>query len=256
VLIDAILMNLSLRIRYTVCAAVCAWLLVLPAQAQGTFVAPAGWANTEGNDSSQTPFAPGGNPSFRLQEIVPPAATPALPEAGVLLTGIAFRNDSSLFFAGVAKLNFVTIILSTSQKAFSFTFEENHGSDRTEVFSSGPLQMSRNISTVQPAPFDIKFAFQKPFFYQAGKGNLVIDISSQSELGGGFILDATHDLNVLSLVTGSGTPVGFPFDRDLVAQFDYIAVPEPSCLCLILFGNGLGAVLFKRSRLSGGKNLS
>src|SRR6202030_775909 len=95
---------------------------------------------------------------------------------GGLINSIAFRGHGpgTPFTGTVPQLQ---VNLSTTTKTpdgLSSTFAKSVGADDTQVFS-GPFQTAVTF-TGDPTNFEVVINFTTPFYYDPGKGNLLLDV--------------------------------------------------------------------------------
>ncbi len=152
------------------------------AQAASTLVVPNALATVEGGTGNSYPFNLGTNTTMRYQQVYAASEFGAMPAGGAFITGIAFRRDAG-WPTFSATLPAVQINLSTTAAApdqLDTIFANNVGTNDTLVFE-GALTLSSSGSG-NPAPFDVLIPFSRPFFYNSGAGNLLLDIRNS---GGG-----------------------------------------------------------------------
>lgn len=204
--------------------------------AQGTFMVPPGFENTEGDFYQPILFG-------RQQELIRlgSAGFPGLPPAGVILNAMSWRINRSPGPAPTGSsfsLGQCEISLSTEPIEVIGDYYRP-GSDRTVVFS-GPLAFTYPTPASKPAPFNITVSFTQPFFYKPGTP-LLIDMlaGDRSPLMDAALVSGTQ----LLYFTG-GIPDGGP---PWILQFGY-AVPEPCRWTLLLLGTACLSVLRKRGQ--------
>jgi hypothetical protein len=178
--------------------------------------------------------------SARYQQLFLSTQFAALPPDGGYITRIAFRNDKLDRKKGFTQQHpSFQVDLSTTPKGpndLSFVFSENTGADNAVVFGPGPLTFSSPVSQQTPEPFDCVIPLATPYFYDPGKGNLLMDIRATIDTSVVSILDFDESLYPLttwcnyaydvSADTGGGGPgIG------LVTQITF--APEPSALALL-----------------------
>ena len=140
----------------------------------GPLVVPSDWAATQGDAGNLFPLF--SSKPIRYQQVFDAGQFSRLTPGGGLINRIAFRGHGpGIPFTGtVAQLQ---VNLSTTSKVpdgLSSTFSDNVGPDDTQVFS-GPLQAAVTF-TGDPTNFEVLINFTTPFYYDPGKGNLLLDV--------------------------------------------------------------------------------
>ncbi len=130
-------------------------------------------------ENLETPFGSGTlrEMGLRAQQVYGSVEFPPQP---MLIEQLRFRPDAELGRAFSATIANIRINLSTTQRnpsSLSSTFSENVGSDEANVFD-GPLSVSSQFAgpPTGPKAFDIVVPLSRPFLYDPGSGNLLIDI--------------------------------------------------------------------------------
>ena len=237
----------------------CSLLLLLQtcvalAQPIQSVAVPNALATIEGNSSTSDPFT---STSFRFQQVFDASQFAFLPGYAVI-TGIGFRVDvastmgAAFFFAGS------TIKLSTTTRApdgLSSVFSDNVGADADTIFN-GVIGLGSDYQAgANPQPFNPNnIGTTTPFYYFPQHGNLLLDIrvvggqvlfpgslDSQNAVG-----DSVSRVFAASNLAASGTADTL----GLVAQFQFVAIPEPSTSALAILGAGM-TMLFLRRRSDG-----
>lgn len=189
----------------------------------GSFVVPSDAENTEGDSfgyyDNITPY----------QQLVTPAAFPALPPSGIVLTAMSFRVDVShtpCCASSDERFDSFSVTLSTDPAAPSnWLFAP--GADQTTVFSSGPITFHlQTFAQPGPAPFEIRVPFATPFFYEPGRP-LLVELGGHATGGNdALVLDYTSSPN---LSTRGLSPIGgsvFIRQGGFPLAFEY-RIPEP-----------------------------
>ena len=113
---------------------------------------------------------------IRYQQVFAASQFARFNPGGGLINRIAFRGHGpGIPFTGTIPQ--LQVNLSTTSKApdaLSSTFAQNVGADDTQVFS-GPLQTNVTFNG-DPTNFEIVINFTAPFYYDPGKGNLLLDV--------------------------------------------------------------------------------
>jgi hypothetical protein len=197
---------------------------------QGTFVVPPGLENVEGDSLMFT--------GARTQQLIAQNAFAILPEGGVWLTGVSFRQDVTFSGNGMAFYRNIDINLSTTRKALSELsddFNQNQGADNTLSFSGAKIFTIKAIPAGEPAPFDLSITFQTPFFYNPSAGSLLFDLSMER-------VSPSDTMEIDAVTNGPmgilrPSPAGF--ERRVggtILQFEYTNVPETKTSALLLLG--------------------
>jgi len=144
---------------------------------------PNGFDTLEGNSWTTTNGEDAGPPGHRLQELISHHQFQSAP-GPIWITAARFRPD--LLVTGPWEFTFLDfeMRLSTTHKTpatLSRTFAENVGSDETVVLS-GDCTVS-TAGRDGPEDFDYVYQYERPFYYDPTKGDLLIDWVAR----GGFI---------------------------------------------------------------------
>jgi hypothetical protein len=141
-------------------------------------VSPSATATADGDQSARPTPGP-----VKIQWVFPASDFASLPASHRLLVAINFRRDRTQNQAVERIFPDKKIWMSTTDKTgatMSRLFAENHGSDKTLVqdglykfliLGSGPPQ--------GPRDFADGMRFQKPFYYDPSKGNLLVEQSNR-----------------------------------------------------------------------------
>lgn len=211
--------------------------------AQGTLVVPNIYNGVEGEAYSVgIPFDDNSGRG-RFQEIYASSQfANALPNGG-WITAIAFRMDGgnqtvSDTFSGME------IRLSTSPRTpsnYSTIFTQNIGSDEMMVVAPTTTFTITARGARPTSPFDIRFPFEKRFFYNPGAGSLAVDFYVRGPIefiggvdaGGGAI-----NPPAIAGLTGSiEEPEAFQFgNATYITQFEFEPIPEPCTITLFILG--------------------
>jgi phosphatidylinositol-3-phosphatase len=140
----------------------------------GPLVVPNEWTTVQGDTGNLFPLF--SSQPIRYQQVFDASQFSRLTPGGGLINRIAFRGHGPgiPFTGAVAQLQ---VNLSTTQKSpdgLSSTFADNVGTDDTQVFS-GPFQTAVTF-TGGPTNFEVVINFTTPFYYDPGKGNLLLDV--------------------------------------------------------------------------------
>ncbi len=216
------------------------------AQGNGTqsLVVPNVDASRPGPTYRDDPFTIG---SRYLLEVYDASQFPSLSQGGVI-TGISFREDEGR--GGFdAKYSAVKIQLATFPQAVNTlpaSYNASNYKDSTVVYSHQDVRLTGQGSTSLsvPPPFELRFAFDKPFVYNPAAGNLLVYIDLGLLVAGGVEVDVddsrpnfSHPAGYSVAGPGPLPPFGgVPGPEVLVAQFEYSAVPEPRTGAILVLG--------------------
>jgi hypothetical protein len=210
----------------------------------------------EGNTNTFLPFgahATGTSTANRYQQVYDARGfTPGgVAPGGEFLTYIAFRADTPQGQSYITRFTNLQVYVSTtarSEGSLSPVFAENVGSDNILAFS-GAVGVDHGQVSPGPQNWDFVIRLNTPFYYDPAQGNLLLDIlvtpSDSSRLDAyNLVGDGTArvvgDANNLS---GTADTLG------LVTRLQFVSVPEPKALALLLAAAVLVAV-FRSSRVS------
>ncbi|MDF5727704.1 MAG: hypothetical protein PUP92_06600 [Rhizonema sp. PD38] len=178
------------------------------------------------------------------------------------ISQIALRPDAEVsepFDFTIGDIQFYLSTTSRNPDELSSHFEENLGSDYTQVFDGEWKISSKNIASSGGIKnFDIVLNFLKPFIYDPTKGNLLLEYKkftpeiTGSKFDSEFVFDdsisteiAAGDANALNAAPQFSSTLG------LVTQFKVTSVPEPSSLLsstLIVTFLSVATLKFQRTR--------
>ena len=211
-----------------------------------TTVLPPGFENENGNIQHATfsGLVPAYQEIFRNSSVASEWDTP------VKITGVAFRVGDGATSSFDAVIPRIEIRLSTTPNApelMSRFYDANKGADERTVF------LRNNVSIFAAAgqevnPFDVKFQFDTPFVYDPNNGHLLMYIQNSGPTGpGARSLDAHHfgALDANTPVASFGPGILAPDAYGLVAQFQFVAIPEPRELSLLAISSILLLRKFK-----------
>lgn len=143
--------------------------------AQSTLITPAAAATVDGNSSTSWPFdvATGrflyiyDSTHFTNNGVMFP----------ILISQIRYRaNASTVTWSGsTATLQMDLSTAPVDYTLISTTWNNNHGSDRTNVFNGTVTIPGGSSATGTPGPFYFTVTFTTPFLYNPNLGDLVID---------------------------------------------------------------------------------
>jgi hypothetical protein len=209
-------------------------------------VSPNGRENTEGNGYTSSSDAIG---PIRFQNLHPASAFASLPEGKSRIVGLSLRLDSNS--ASPLTIGFPDLeirLSTTSASTLSTNFADNIGADETLVLS-GDITQTLPLGG-PPRGFGEAFHFDTPFEYDPSVGNLLVDMNLKGGTDRGFSFDIHGTPGVISWVQDFPpvNPLGRSFSNLLVTQF--IVVPEPAALVLMVAGCGSLTFLRTRSRRS------
>jgi phosphatidylinositol-3-phosphatase len=140
----------------------------------GPLVVPNEWSTAQGDAGNLFPFF--SSKPMRYQQVFEAGQFSRLNPGGGLINRLAFRGHGpGIPFTGtIAQLQVNLSTTSRTPDGLSSIFAENVGADDTQVFS-GALQTAVT-STGDPSNFEIVINFSTPFYYDPGKGNLLLDV--------------------------------------------------------------------------------
>lgn len=187
--------------------------MLAPAQAEDPrlqSVLPARLAAADGNDDVDYVF---GATARRVQIAY---GRDMIADAGpVTIDGVAFRPDASLTATAAASWNLL-VECSTGARApsaLSRTFDENHGSDRRQVFV-GPTATTGAALGAPPHRFGLELTFLEPFEWDPRCGPLLLDFQIFSAGGPAFVADAVSDgIEAYGLVAHLSNPAAVTADH-------------------------------------------
>jgi len=165
----------------------------------------------------------------------------------ILISGIAFREDSVGGFNFVASATYQINLSTTSKQPDSLSpvFAENVGPDETIVRPAAVTGfLGSYLPGVIPQHFDSVFNFSRPFLYDPKAGNLLVEMRSSAvqfvlPSTGPAAFDAHYQLgDGVSWLLGNAvdSTTGTPETWGYVMALQYNAVPEPSTLGLFSIG--------------------
>jgi hypothetical protein len=213
---------------------------VLAPRAQSTLVVPPTYENRRGVI---------GGVGGQVQYIIEASAMPAIPPAGVWITGLAFRYPLHTTEGGAVYGKFDVTLSTTPKNLDQLTVppRSNIGSDAVLVVS-GPRTFPLVAWGGQSIrPFEGKIPFDKPFFYQP-TASLLLDFQTEW-LGVGDPRIDFIDVGIPSTgLFGIGSTGVIRQPGGYIMELQYSPVPEPG-VCAVL---ALGCVLLVvRSRCGG-----
>jgi hypothetical protein len=219
-------------------------------------VVPNQLANVEGNSSASDVLTAS---SFRLQMVFAASQFPlsSAPNVTNSLTRISFRIDGASTFDVLSSFGGASVSLSTTPRGpdnLSPVFAENSGANRVTIYSGAIAIGGAHFPGQSPEPFGNGFTAITPFYYSPAQGNLLIDIRG---VGGQVLFPGAMDAQATTgdavswvFATSNLATVGTADTLGLVAHFDFVVIPEPNLLLLLL--PGLAAAWFLR-RGQGGR---
>jgi hypothetical protein len=200
------------------------------ALAQGTTqtVVPFGLENQNGNTVDESL-----SHGSLLQELFRGSYLETTWRTPILITGIAFRAKGvGPSYSAVVPRVEIRLSTSTYDPAnMSLFYAVNKGADETTVYLHDNVALFAPSGS-SPNPFDLKFAFDRPFVYDPKQGNLLMFFkTAQPSPSVGTRLIDSHFVqgSEIGYVGNSG-----PFSDNqvapysLVTQFTWTAIPEPS----------------------------
>ena len=226
-----------------------------------------------GNGMGVDPFANVGDTDGNRYQQVYAAAFFAPVGQVQAVSAVAFRPKQGVFGAfigGTLTLSDVTVRLSTTGRSADTDFPTglsgdlatNPGADAVTVYS-GPLTLTttRSLFATGVAGFDYRIAFQTPFIYAPGRGNLLLEVTIpagatvgsdgrnfpqlDSYTDGFPSRDGTASATDVDLTDGS--TVGRNSTTGAVTQFTVTPVPAPAGLAVVAAaGLGLAAGRWRR----------
>jgi hypothetical protein len=167
----------------------------------------------------------------------------------VEITGVAFRPDenSSVFGSGsfdvvIPSFELRLTTYTGTPQSMSSVYGQNKGADDTQVFSGGLHWTLQDLPGSVPNLFSMSIPFTTPFVYDPSKGDLLMAFASSGPSTGGVAADLHgHGNYTIGWTYEGGSAVG----DNIVTQFTYQSVPEPSALMLI---GAFGLPLLRRMR--------
>ncbi|MGZ5545665.1 MAG: hypothetical protein ACXWIU_13415 [Limisphaerales bacterium] len=209
-------------------------------------VAPGGFENTAGGSGDAILFAQSQMQQlFRASSLAQQWSTP------VEITGLAFRNaDKQLDYSStIAQVEIRFSTSSRTPEQLTPFYFNNVGADETTVYLHQNVSLFAAVGN--PAPFDLKFQFDKPFVYDPNNGSLLMYIQTIQPSGGANTIDSHvfGDLNVSPVAyTGTSGPFasGIVAPYGIITEFTWVAIPEPNPGYLLICGVG---IVFSFARL-------
>jgi hypothetical protein len=211
-----------------------------------TLVSPQAYENMEG-EQGLDPTCCG---QVRFQQIFPAADFAALGGVPHWITSITVRPDQSLVSARTVNAPDQQLRLSTTTQSpenLSLRFDDNFGSDVTEVFR-GRLTLSTDASTLTSIPRGFyRASYEKPFLpflYDPSQGNLLMDVIAW----GGISPSTLEDYpNLITAIASSNPTAEFGQRTEAgIYQFTFVSAPEPSTALLGLTVMSLAAAVHRR----------
>ncbi|HMQ23830.1 MAG TPA: hypothetical protein PKE00_15155, partial [Planctomycetota bacterium] len=151
--------------------------LTLIAPAQQLRVVPPSAAVREGNTLYNAPFHLA---QCRLQQITKGDLVATRPSA--LLRGLAMRREAdgatgsyAIPARSIPRVTLTLAVAATTIASMSQDFAANIKSGATIVYD-GKTDLPFQPAVPKPAPFNIRFAFTRPYFYNKADGDLLFDI--------------------------------------------------------------------------------
>lgn len=200
-------------------------------------VAPAAFAQAEGDQSSTYPF---GVTSGHRAMLAYDASSTADATRPVHITAVRFRPDGASTSIPSASFD-LSLDVSTSRNPatnLDRTFDQNHGGDRVRVHD-GPVTTFGEPLTGTPRPFLVEIAFDEPFAWNPRSGPLLLDLRMRSQSGGVITVDAATSANgslgrLLNTLDPNGATANFPVSGTqalgLVAELVIAPLVSPSDL--------------------------
>ena len=213
-----------------------------------------------GNSNNVAPFFTGFAP-MRYQQIY---AASAFPQGGTI-DKFMFRSDEqfgSKYGPTSIDLQVAFAYAATTVNNPSTVFANNIGTDFTVVLD-GVITRSNN-GPLPTSSFDFVFDVANTFNYDPTKGDLLVQILARNRglQFTSFDASLSPQQNVTARIVSDGTTSGLTATTGmlnnidplqpygLVTQFEFVSVPEPSCLALAIFGAMIFGVSRSRSRYS------
>jgi hypothetical protein len=216
----------------------------------GTIVIPTANTATEGTGADDIGYAYLGGAAETTQMFIPASFLSGIP-TGDLLTGLAFRLDSSASTGPSSTLNWTNLDIVVSQPSGTYTstlgtlFSSNLGGDATTV-RSGAFSVNTNDYSGNGSPnaFGPFITFTTPYLYTGT--DLLIQFRSTGSGGADLVLDADTAGIGTEYYNGNGytaTTGNSSIGRVPVTEFQFTTagttVPEPASLGLVLLGGAL-----------------
>ena len=176
----------------------------------------------------------------RSQSLLPSELFDSVPDTHRWLKEIRWRPDGNETDAG-SNTHDMLIRLSTTQKTvndLSMVFDNNHGLDETIVLDGESVESTENIGPPGgPKEFDGVIAFEQPFYYDPGQGNLLVDFTARGSAtfniipDGGTSSEFVYIINSQNWNAATATRLG----TNGGTVFQFVFVPEPTTCTLAAF---------------------
>jgi hypothetical protein len=161
----------------------------------------------------------------------------------VAISSLAFRVDDGLtsFSAVIPHIEIRMSTSSRSPATMAIDYASNVGSDEKLMFSADDVALA-SPGGAGPNAFGLQLQFSEPFFYNPANGSLLfrIDVSVGSFFGSRAIDSESGGSSYKMVAPGV---FSVPVSQALITQFEWVAVPEPTSMALLV---GVGILVASR----------
>jgi hypothetical protein len=171
-----------------------------------------------------------------------------------VLSAIYFRIDGASTENALSDFGGSSVTLSITPRGpdnLSPVFADNVGANPITIFNGALVLGAGHIPGAAPQPFALSI-FSHPFNYSPSQGNLLVDIrgrSGQVLFPGALDAQSTSGDSISRVFANSELLTAGTADTlGLAMRFDFVVVPEPTPLRLIILGLAATAVFRRRLR--------